>query len=234
MKLGVKRWVVRGVVCVVMGVVTTVGVAWGLAATKFRDAEYYLGSQEVEQGRLELEVCAGVGRVRRCSAFVPDYMMTSRISALSGYGGRRVDSLSEMHHSAEQWFHQLDHRPRLEFSQEATGWPRLALWCGYDEEPKTLMPLVRGGFALSKERIGLLPQGRALPYRPIWLGLLLDSILYACCWGAIWFVCLLPSRARRLWRLRRGLCGSCGYDVAGIAGVCPECGVEVAAVRRRG
>lgn len=220
-----RRWVVRGAVCVVLGVLTTVGVAWGLAAAKFVDAQYFLGGQSVHDGRLDLEICAGVGRVRRCSFFVEPNTFVRRILSLVGFGGRSVSSLDKLHHATETWSRQLDHRPSKERTREATGWPRLAVWCGYCARGPSFVVTVHGGIALA-EATGpqfLLPQGRALPCRPIWSGLIIDSAVYACLWGAVWFVCLLPGRVRRSRRLRRGLCVGCGYELAGLM-KCPECG----------
>jgi len=39
-----------------------------------------------------------------------------------------------------------------------------------------------------------------------------------------WFLIDRPNALRRQ-RLKRGLCGKCGYDLRGnVSGVCPECG----------
>ncbi len=71
----------------------------------------------------------------------------------------------------------------------------------------------------------LLPGGASLRHvatRPIWHGLLLDSLLYAV---LAWSV-LAGSRATlRLSRLTRDRCPACNYDLRGnLAQGCPECG----------
>lgn len=64
-----------------------------------------------------------------------------------------------------------------------------------------------------------------LPYRPIPVGLAVNSGFYG---FTVWFVvwALRFNRSRR--RLRRGLCPACGYDVsAARVDVCAECGRAV-------
>lgn len=67
------------------------------------------------------------------------------------------------------------------------------------------------------------------PYLPLWPGLLANTAIY----GGAWFVILagVPAgyrliRARR--RSRKGKCATCGYDRTGLAddAVCPECGAS--------
>ena len=65
---------------------------------------------------------------------------------------------------------------------------------------------------------------RYLPYRPIWLGLIVNTLAYATVLIAImwmWFA------TRSKLRLRRGWCPSCKYPI-GVSEVCTECGVELA------
>lgn len=64
---------------------------------------------------------------------------------------------------------------------------------------------------------------RAIPYLPAWPGLLVNTVFYGLLlWAA--------THPRVIWRLltrRKGMCQSCGYDVAaGGLAVCPECGKE--------
>ena len=65
---------------------------------------------------------------------------------------------------------------------------------------------------------------RGLPYRPIWPGFLINTVLYA------FVLCLLfaaPFALRRHRRIKRGLCLKCGYNLRNRpsdSSVCPECG----------
>jgi len=63
---------------------------------------------------------------------------------------------------------------------------------------------------------------RALPYRPIWTGAVLNTLLFA---SVVWLILFLPGVVRRMERRRLGRCEVCGYDLRGAGhGVCPECG----------
>ncbi len=66
-----------------------------------------------------------------------------------------------------------------------------------------------------------------LPLAPIFPGFLLDTLFFT----ALLATPLSVSPLRRHWRIRRGLCAACGYDLRGnpAAGKCPECGVECVA-----
>lgn len=62
-----------------------------------------------------------------------------------------------------------------------------------------------------------------IPYRPMWIGLLGNVVVYT-------LLLLGPLIAWRLWRRSRrvseGHCERCGYDLVGIDGPCPECGAS--------
>jgi hypothetical protein len=67
---------------------------------------------------------------------------------------------------------------------------------------------------------------RAVPYHPLWVGLIVDSLFYGLIWfGLIQGIAVLRRRRRRI----RGLCPRCAYDLRGRAPdqtVCPECGAR--------
>jgi hypothetical protein len=86
---------------------------------------------------------------------------------------------------------------------------------------------VAGGIVLNPQS----PLGwRALPYRPVWIGFALDTIVYA---AALWCLfLLLPGRWRRRRRAKRGWCIACGYDLRGHDhAACPECGAPAPPTR---
>jgi hypothetical protein len=73
------------------------------------------------------------------------------------------------------------------------------------------------------------PKGAApvpVPFRPIWLGLFGDTVLYAAVWFVLWAVLVIPRRfVREVARFRRGTCIQCGYDLGyDFMSGCPECG----------
>lgn len=101
--------------------------------------------------------------------------------------------------------------------EAAFGWPRPALRCMTSGRavldsltPPSWFPAQRDG-----------PPLPALPCRPVWSGLVLDTALFAAAWGMLGFGFAV---ARGLWRVSQGHCPCCGYDLLGIEGVCPECG----------
>jgi hypothetical protein len=109
------------------------------------------------------------------------------------------------------------------------GWPLIALWCddGRSDGPTFSTVAPSGGIPLSHwARIG--PDWAAiLPYRPVWIGLIVDSLVMASLW---WFVLVVPVAAFRHYRghlrVRRNHCPHCNYNLAGLAmnSPCPECG----------
>ncbi len=108
--------------------------------------------------------------------------------------------------------------------EHATGWPFRALWYELDS-PKGGVVGVAGGIPL-QEPMGInnAPLGsiRALPYRPVWFGLALDSVI----WGSVvWALLARVWLTRQTLRTRRGLCPKCAYDLRGdFPSGCPECG----------
>jgi len=68
----------------------------------------------------------------------------------------------------------------------------------------------------------------AIPYGPIWVGLLADWA----CFSAASMLILSFGALRRIFRARRGLCTRCAYDLKGLpqGSPCPECGAGTSAV----
>ena len=64
-----------------------------------------------------------------------------------------------------------------------------------------------------------------LPWRPIWPGFVVNTLLFA---AAVWVLFAVPLGVRRIIRARGGRCPQCGYP-AGASGVCPECGTGLGA-----
>ena len=64
---------------------------------------------------------------------------------------------------------------------------------------------------------------RRLPLEPVWPGAAVNTLMYA---AAVCVTVFGPRALRRRMRIRRGLCASCGYDLAGSIAVCPECGTN--------
>jgi hypothetical protein len=108
----------------------------------------------------------------------------------------------------------------------AFGWPWLAmsgertLTAGTQSQPWGYRPR---GFTMP---MGNLNQPPLLPYRPIWSGFLLDTILFGVVlWVASWVLTRPLTVLKVVRRLRRGQCLQCGYNLLyDFARGCPECG----------
>ena len=104
---------------------------------------------------------------------------------------------------------------------DARGWPALTLW--YESEtPDGWMPT--GGIAGGIKLLGFWEHEvrfpKALPIRPIWPGLAVNTLFYA---AVLWLLIPGPFALRRFIRVRRGLCPKCAYPM-GHSDACSECG----------
>lgn len=108
-------------------------------------------------------------------------------------------------------------------SDTAYGLPLRCLWftARADYQGGTLFnDRLMGGYLVKGAPSARGRDYRALPARPIWSGILLNSLLYA---ALIWLIGRGAARARRRARLRRGRCPWCAYPM-GSAPLCAECG----------
>lgn len=107
----------------------------------------------------------------------------------------------------------------------AFGWPALCMWdqiTGVLTGNKVHSDQLHGGHLLSGEPSSRGRNCVALPLRPLWGGLLINTIFFAMCWAVLLFG---PGAFRRGRRRARGLCIVCAYDLKhNYAGGCPECG----------
>jgi hypothetical protein len=113
---------------------------------------------------------------------------------------------------------------------EARGWPMLSLW---DERQANNvgntanLTRPRGGTWGGARIIaapGTLPP--ILPTRPIWSGLLFDTVFFGIMLGIGYWMLVRPRRfVLELLRMRRGCCIACGYELDfDFRAGCPECG----------
>ena len=217
-----KRWTLRISLMLILGVVTTVGVAWGLAVGPRPNLEggklvftattpvwyggYYAqaGAREIHWFPLWLNPERSVDLVEkelRAGAEVIDPSFWSRVNAFDA-------TFLE-----DNWFSE-----DLLVVDESYGWPGYALEFSFSIEPDrsddSLWTLHHGAWNIA--------EGLYLPVRPIFPGFIINTVLYA----AIWFVLIFGWRAHlRLVRRWQGYCPMCKYDVRGdMEQGCPECG----------
>lgn len=107
--------------------------------------------------------------------------------------------------------------PRLML--DSYGWPRPALGCHWrwmSDDSFKRVPSLEGGLRLSPHT-GTSPlpyQQRALPLRPIYSGFFINTAFFAAAWALLPLVFVSTRRVREMRRRRSGRCVRCGYDLA--------------------
>lgn len=235
-----KRPVARIMEACTLGVLTTIAVAWSLAyftttasrrtrQSVFIRPEYYASfGREDSWGLTQLYWRAvaenGAGRWG-----TPDDLcvLPSWSAARSLTGpfppASEFSSLSQTFEVGSGWpFRSL----RAEFRLRPQGAPRTV----------SMYTVVSGiGLPPRAVKVGTAKifKPTALPYDPIWPGLLGSSAFYSAYWLAL--LVGIPV-ARRIHRARSGRCAGCGYDHRGLTlgSPCPECGGAVRESRSLG
>jgi len=190
-----KRWTLRILLCLLLGAITTVAVAWGLAWQ------------------------ANHGGGGRAAYLEPWWRSTSPVACQNEYRSGAIDfgstigvELATLHGGAT-----INQRMPFAALRTRAGFPRHAvegsLW------------YQNGVLVAQNPSWGFQPwisAPRAFPLRPIWPGFTIDTLFYAAIWFG---VCFGFASAKRAIRRKRGRCPRCGYDLRGqLAQGCPECG----------
>jgi len=204
-----KRWLARILVCLILGAITTVAVAWGCALLIFE---------------------ADGSLTRVTERFVILDGSTLHVFAMNrGLGWQWVehyrraytDEVAERY-KADEYLHleqMAEHPCALRDTRDFTveynysfGWPFPSI---------SMYALTSDNVWRIHGELGV-GQTHSLPLLPWPMHSLLDSLFYAAIWGAIFFGF---TTARRLIRAKRGRCPRCGYDLRGnLDAGCPECG----------
>lgn len=226
----------RVILCLGLGAITTIAVAWVIAAV--RPIPMYprgtLGVFEFWNRPWNVSERRGIG-------FHDVWWMDLNADA--------PGPTAELVRSGRE---QLDHRPP---GSPPAGIRNSAPWFGtfHNAEPATLIgsdtafgfPVpclwysvrglsspgsntitsdqVEGGFMVRGAPSSRIRDFAAIPYRALWLPLVIDTFAFA----AVWLVLLSwPKRVRRILRRRRNRCPNCNYSLLGLApgSKCPECG----------
>jgi len=221
-----RRQVKRIAVCVVVGVVVNVLVAWGCAL--WINARKHLSFRTGSTHASELHWPAAVPDdwPERCTALGVDV----------GFGVRASNGVATTSDSFGYW----------SCSLRETGWPMYSLravqWvtnqvegtARYSDlryvESSGFNGLWRAGLAVPIQftwmagTVPTLPKGSLirvpLPIQPRWRGFAVNTIAYS---ALTWGVLFAPGVVRRWRRRGRGACVGCGYELAGLVR-CPECG----------
>jgi hypothetical protein len=110
--------------------------------------------------------------------------------------------------------------------ERATGWPWLCMHGAVLQLTKDSAGTfrARGSVVIRayKWSFAMEDVSRIIPLRPIWSGIVLNTIVYAFMrFGIVWFA----GASRKASRISRGACGACGYKLRyEFEKNCPECG----------
>jgi len=211
------NWITRILLVLLLGIVTTVGVAWGLgySVNPFTVKAKPKQSRPIMARGLQFiagwHECAGT----RMFYWVPI---------------EHASNVSEADPAPPSWQYPTTD---LNTYTIGRGWPLLCLCQGSIYEGNNrwaTTDAVRVG--VFQESLTRTP--RLLPLRPIFPGFIINAVFYAAIWFGIFFG---VAALRRALRRKRGRCVKCSYDLRGqLDGGCPECGWnrgEPAATTRR-
>ena len=219
--------VIRGVVAILLGAATTVGIAWLLALLVDGG---HVGYNDVValQG---IPMQPGYAPAQPPGAFFAQAtreqswgtVIVKVDTVWSGDGGPSVGSMFEVLDGtsfAEQMKDNFDSDVAPTAWWRADGWPMLALsaeawwdekWGGLVPDRKRVSKVV-GGVLAGPRRVtpyGTGPAVRVLPLQPIWSGLVINTAFYE----FLWFALLSLGDIRFAIRRRRGLCTRCAYKL---------------------
>jgi hypothetical protein len=207
----VKRWTLRILVCLLLGAITTVAVAWGVPAlTWYEDVDI----DEVPEGTFHLWDAL---MERHGLVFEEGWLAEPDMLRALGAEMHRIYAIiiddDGQHHNAL-------------LTHVRAGWPK----------PSATGTIV--GLRIARDRLGAdLQTFTAIPfdahevisnypgffpYGIIWPGFGIDTLFYAAIWGGVFFGF---ASAKRGIRRALGRCPQCGDDLRGdLATGCSECG----------
>jgi hypothetical protein len=234
-------------VAVLLGAATSVLVAWGIAWSKGEKIVAKSATICVVKpdSLLTLNETRAPGRRFRMIWYLDS------IDAKTGQAERarkqqhwkEARAAGDAHAWPDSWLRWGDleraHAQLVRRRQSAFGFPVPCVW--YERSGGVSMfgsaMRLHGGYEISKaldsKRSGFVAEA-ALAYRPIWAGLVMNTLVYGSVWMGVMWIVEWSRRRRR----PNGACRNCGYDIKGLpeGAVCPECGAKLwsAACRPRG
>jgi hypothetical protein len=220
-----KRWVLRAILCLLLGAVTTVAVAWGSPFVTF--GTNYDGEWEIDRSQGARERFWSLSR----PFDLPDFEIREIWTVEYGREGEvyylTMTGAPPDHRTFSPW---------AMIGRQHCGWPARAMW----SEEYSFIDNNSGGYVgersggrmcleFPREDIRSTASGVVIDRRSIQfpLGILpigfgMNTLFYAAIWFGVFFGF---AGAKRAIRRRRGRCPRCGYDLRGsLAAGCSECG----------
>lgn len=214
---------IRLVISIIVGAMTTVGVAWGLGM--FQTWGEPIGGQQVFEPQNSEWLSVNVHQVWQRGVVMRN--VTAGTEPDEGGGTLMLPWTSGLRVGLQR--DEVDASWGLARcaiikgepvfgGEEARGWPCVAL---YSMSMRlTDPPSRRGGIRVRKDPQGL--DDRFLPLIPIWKGFGIDTAVYSAGWV---LVLIVPGVIRSGVRRWRGRCPRCGYDLKReFESGCSECG----------
>ena len=227
----VKRRLTKLVVFLLLGAIVNVAVAWGCAMWVDR------GQAKLVEGRT---MQGYIWAVRRGSAHGLEFVLWEKTygNFAAAFPGDEGNLPPDLIPSWSTISHEINPAEPKRYSlqsqmQDARGWPMLSMRCTFLRTRSTVGGRTRQEVADGLEMSPRIwasgncsyRKARALPYIPIPLGFVVNTLFYA---AFIGLSIAGRSAGRRVIRRKRGHCIKCGYDLSHAEHeVCPECGVEV-------
>ena len=107
------------------------------------------------------------------------------------------------------------------YFESTAGWPMRSWYGAFDTFTEQSVWAVQSKNSYFVEHPAL------YPYRPMFFGFIVNSVLYAVCLACLFKVMSrLRLRYRQAVRRGKGLCPHCAYNITGLS-TCPECGQPV-------
>lgn len=217
------------------GLMVTWGIAWSLAA--FLPQRAWRGRTVLSGGMeypLSFDQYFAIGAVRRSWMRVNPGTFVWEAPVIDAINGTESDEPTDGRLMWPVWGDAEKLKKNLEKydwdhhewngCEHAVGWPVVALW--YELHKRSVGTQISGGIPIQRAIVlsASIAHCRALPCRPIWTGLLIDSMF----WGTVAFGAWQAlGGGRTALRRRRNRCPRCGYSLAGQTSPgCPECGLK--------
>ena len=249
----VPRWMWFVVVCVALGAMTSVGLAWGIAWRY--PALAPRGNKDFASGRVDgrADVTAWTAETWNEPGYSSIRFGTTSIAVQEEYAGymtrigedpvenfRRMtaDAASQRAINRHATLVSKTDRFGIDFEVHLYGWPMACLSGeeAFSRNDALRLKAFRDGrfpdqppvvvdpvFNLESFYGALRIDNVLIPLFPLWPGLFANTAIYAGAWAVLIGV---PILLRRWLRARRGGCPQCGYSREGLKvdAPCPECG----------